>query len=297
MGWLKRNLFFAIGGILGVGLLGAGGFYFFQSYRHNATAFANLNEVYDQLKQLKNESPSPGDDKVNNTEAAREQTRQLREWIKQSRSYFNAIAPIPDPTNHVASSAEFSDALHATVARLQRAAADMGVALPPQYGFSFQAELPLVRFAPGSLKPLSTQLGEVRTICDILFDSKINALDSIQREPVSADDATGLPADYTADRSITNDFAVRTPYTLTFRCFSTDLADALVGFASSKHGFVVKNISVTPANMAQSGRSGANPNNPEPVTTPVARGGLQTVLDEQLLSVTLNLEVVKLLKN
>ena len=155
----------------------------------------------------------------------------------------------------------------------------------------------LVRDAGYVAQAMKAQLGEVKTICDVLFNSKINALDSIQREPVSADDTAGLPADYTADRSVTNNFAVCTPYTLTFRCFSTDLADALVGFASSKHGFVVKNISVTPANMAQSGRSGANPNNPEPVTTPVARGGLQTVLDEQLLSVTLNLEVVKLLKN
>ena len=35
MGWLKRNLFFAIGVVVAVGLLGAAGYYDYASWGHN----------------------------------------------------------------------------------------------------------------------------------------------------------------------------------------------------------------------------------------------------------------------
>ena len=41
MGWIKRNLFFVIGGVLALGLLGAAGFYDYASWRRNTAAFDN----------------------------------------------------------------------------------------------------------------------------------------------------------------------------------------------------------------------------------------------------------------
>ncbi len=52
------------------------------------------------------------------------------------------------------------------------------------------------------------------------------------------------------DVSVTNNLAVLTPYVVTFRGFSAELASVLAGFAASPHGFIVKGINVQPAGAA-----------------------------------------------
>jgi len=95
MTWIKRNLFFVIGGVLALGLLGAAGFYDYTSWERNSAAFDKLNEVYNTLRQLRSQQPSPGNDKINNIEAAKQQEAQLRDWIRQARSHFRPITPVP----------------------------------------------------------------------------------------------------------------------------------------------------------------------------------------------------------
>jgi hypothetical protein len=77
----------------------------------------------------------------------------------------------------------------------------------------------------------------------------------------------------------------------------------LSSFASSPHGFIVKDINVQPAAGAATTSTGAgggfDPSAPPPAYAPTpgpaGRGGLQTVLNEQLLSITLDVDIVKLL--
>lgn len=311
MTWIKRNLFFFIGTALAVGLLAVAGVYGFGNWQRNETALNALNEAYKTLQTLNNEKPSPGNNNVNNIQTAREQEQQLRDWIRQAKQYFQPIPPIPNPTNSVVTSEAFAAALRRTIDQLQHEADSASVTLPPQYGFSFEAERTLVKFAPGSLGSLAEQLGEVKTISEILYAAKINSLDGLRRVRVSDDDARGPQSDYLNESTISNNLAIFTPYEVTFRCFSQDLANALSIFASSPHGFVVKDINVqtmtTTAAQSASPLGGemtgpqsspyAPPNQPayQPPSAPVRRGGLQTVLDEQILSVTMEIEIVKLL--
>jgi len=151
-------------------------------------------------------------------------------------------------------------------------------------------------FAPGSLEPLAVQLGEVKTISEILFGTGINALDGIQRFAASPDDASGPQTDYLADQPVTTDLAVLVPYQVTFRAFSPEIAKVLEAFASSPNGFIVKAISVQPAGAGTGANGMASydagaPQQPAPMP---GKGGLQTVLNEQLLRVTLTVELVKL---
>ena len=172
----------------------------------------------------------------------------------------------------------------------------------------------------------------MKTISEILFAARVNSLDGIQRVRVSDDDANGPQADYFDGHSVTNNLAVLTPYQITFRSFSPEVGEVLAGFASSPHGFIVKSINVQPAGAAAAtapetavlmpavpmlaepmpaepmlaqpylppglrARPAIPPAIP-PTTLPTrvpGRGGLQTVLNEQLLRVTLVVEVVKLL--
>jgi hypothetical protein len=225
---------------------------------------------------------------------------------------------------------------------MQRDATNSSVTLPPQgYSFSFEAQKRRMSFAPGSLSPLSTQLGEVKAICDILFAAKINSLDNLRRERVSPDDSSGPQSDFVAERSSTNELAVQAPYEISFRCFSPELAAVLAGFASSSNAILVKSLNVelappvveapapvTPVYVAAPNpvppppqnrrseedafraryglglRGPSTPIAPPPIVQPqlgapqpVAKGGLQTVLDEKQLKVTMLLHIVKLLPN
>ena len=248
MDWVKRNLYFVIGSAVALVLMGLAGFYLYSGWTHKNEVFEKLSAQYAELKRLYDLNPNPGSDKVNNIKAARDQQDELRQFIRRAAKFFVPPPAIPSPegTNRVTSE-EFTSQLRRTVDQLQRDATSASVTLPPNYNFSFEAQKSLMRFAAGSLDPLSVQLGEIKAICDVLFASKINALDNMRRERVSNDDYKGPPSDYLDQKSVTNDLAVIVPYEVSFRCFSAELAGVLNGFHSAPYCLLVKTIDVGPA--------------------------------------------------
>jgi hypothetical protein len=296
MGWVKRNLFFAVGGVIALLLLGAAAFYDYKGWSHNSAAFDKLNEIYGTLKDFGGRKPSPGNAKIDNIKTAKEQEREVLDWVNGTGDYFKPITPIPDSPE--VTSEAFAAALRRMIDQLQHEADAASVQLPPKYSFSFEAQRSIVKFAPGSLPSLSVQLGEVKTIAEILFASRVNSIDNIQRARVSDDDTAGPQADYLNDVSVTNNVTVLTPYAVTFRSFSGELASVLGSFAASPHGFVVKGINITPAGMASPAGApeggGPPPMSPPPGgMTGSGHGGLPTVLNEQLLRITLEVVIVK----
>jgi hypothetical protein len=293
MGWLKRNLFFVIGGILSLGLLAAAGYYDWASWANNQAAFVKLNETYTKLIDLSKKKPTPGNDKVPNIAAANEQANQLNQWKNQSKKYFQPIPHVP--ATGPLSNESFQHALTTTIKQLQDSAAAANVQLPPQYNFSFTTDVGRLTFASGSLEPLSAQLGEVKAISEILFSARVNGMDGIQRAKVSADDDSGPQTDYLVeDQPMTNDLAVLMPYQVTFRGFSPEVAQVLEAFATSPPGFIVKAVSVQPASAwgAAAGDTSAPP--PQPPAPVPGKGGLQTILNEQQLHVTLEVLAVRM---
>lgn len=245
MAWFKRNLYFVIGSAVAVALMGLAGWYLYVQWDRNDQILADLKKEYGELDNLNKQNPHPGDSKVDNIKAAREQRQQLLNYLKHTRSFFQRIPPIPDVpklTDH-----EFSETLSRMIVQLQRGAAEANVGLVSNYCFSFLAQNSQLNFAPGSLGPLSVQLGEVKAICDVLFQARINALDGVRREAISTNDIAGPLNDYLEQKSVTNELAVISPYETTFRCFSAELASALGGFASSPYCMIVKTINVEPA--------------------------------------------------
>jgi hypothetical protein len=246
MSWIKRNLLFAIFSALALALVGLAGYYAYSQWTRNNTAWDSLNSDYEALKRLNSAPILPGDSKINNIDKANEQTRQLLAFIKKTRPFFQPITPIPSQPR--ISDQDFSTALGLALNRLQREATNNSVILSqPDYSFSFQAERTRVSFASAGLPALAVQLGDIKAICDVLFEAKVNSLDNIRRERVSADDASGSQSDYLTDKAITNELAVITPYEITFKSFSGELATVLSGFAGSPHGLLVKAINVKSA--------------------------------------------------
>jgi hypothetical protein len=245
MDWIKRNLIFVIGAAVALGLLGAAGWYSFSGWSHNATQGEELLKQYEELKRLKALKPAPGEGKVDNIKLAREQEKEAQDFMAKLTKRLERIAPLPEGTN--LSAKDYSAALQRTIDELQREATNNSVVLPPKYKFSFEAQAGRVTFAPGSLGPLAAQLGEVKAIATILNGAKINALDSIRRERVSADDSSGPATDYVELHSVTNELAVSAPYEVSFRCFTPELAAVLSGFVNSPDGLIIKAVNVEPA--------------------------------------------------
>ncbi len=277
MSWIKRNLYFLILAVLGLVLMGAAGWFAYLKWNENNQTLAGLNDDYSHLRDLNNQNPHPGAGQIDNIKAAKEEREQLLAFLKQVRGHFQPIAPIPDETK--VSDRDFSVALSQTIAQLQRDATNSSVIIPANYSFSFEAQKAKVSFAAGSLVPLSIQLGEVSNLCDILFEAKINSLDNIRRERVSNDDSTGTQTDYTPDKSVTNDLAVVTPYEITFRCFSAELAAVLAGFANSPSGWVVKSLNVDLAPAAP-GSEQMNPTVSYQMVQPVSSGYENSAMSE-----------------
>ena len=315
MGWIKRNLFFVGGGALALLLLGGAGFLTYRSWARNSSASDKLNEIYQNLTSLSQQNPGPGNDKTDNTRLAKEQQQAIHDWLISAGKYFKPVPAIP-PGNPVVKK-DFADALHLTIDTLKHEAENASVTLPPDYEFSFKAEQSRVQFAPGSLEPLAVQLGEVKAISEVLFSTRINALVGIQRVRVSEDDANGLASDYLDEPSVTNELAVVTPYIVTFRCFTPELARVMSAFATAPNTFIIKSINVQSAG-GNSGASIAADTTAAAANTvaaanyrrgfgqyiqptvavtppPATKGGLQTVLKEQLLQVSMKVMVVKLL--
>ena len=345
MDWIKRNLYFVIGSVVALLLLGGAGFYYFSTWKANSEVLAKLHEQYGKLSNLNSMNPHPGrPPDSDNIKLAKEQEEQLRVFKEQAQKAFQRIPNIPDGPK--VAGEEFVTSLRHTIDQLQKTATNSSITLPPDYGFSFAAQRNLMRYKEGTLEPLAVQLGEVKAICDVLFQARVNNLEYIHRERITPEDAAAASLDYLNQKSVTNELAVLSPYEVKFRCFTPELAQAISGFANSSHGLIVKTINVEPAPAVEANPADVTmatpvtPYYPSPVLSPDAsrgreegaaafrrrygldsrygRGpmqiplpvqpqapvpvaptapskGLQTVLDEKQLLVTMMLNVVKLL--
>jgi hypothetical protein len=311
MAWIKRNLYFLIGSLVALGLMGVGGYLLFTQISVENQVTADIEKAYADLNALNTQNPHPGNDKIDNIQAAKEQQLALRAYIQKSRPFFQRTTPIPDTSTNKVTNAEFAKQLRNTVVQLQHAAEQQSVLFPHDYYFTFEAQKKLMIFDPASLDKLAVQLGEIKALCDALFAARINSLDNIQRETVSTNDNN--PPDYLLQKTMSLPLADLAPYRITFRCFSTELASVLGSLAASPYGFTVKTINVEPAVQGSSTDEAANgtgtpnpmpgrpmpgqyghppPNGAAPVASAVH--GTTTFLNEKPLRVTLFIEVARL---
>jgi hypothetical protein len=298
MGWLQRNLFLAIGGLVALLLIGAGTWYLLGSIGKNQEIEQQLEAKKSELNDLYNRDPFPH---RTNIDAAKRETAKVRSAITQARQSFTPL-PFKDVKDMA-----FKTLLDNTIDELHKKAEKSSVVLPDKtYAFSFEAQKKALKFSATSFPGIAIQLAEVKTICDILFDAKINRLASLRRARLSLDDPQG-PTDYVDFPIVTNDTtgAVLSPYQAEFHCFSSELAAALEGLYKSPHGLLVKALMVEPGPapvLPPQPPQPALPPVPVNVTNrirgavrpaPVAAPGLTNLLNERVLKVVMRIEVVK----
>src|SRR5437762_1824618 len=180
MTWLKRNLFWAIGGVVALGLLGAAFFYLYTNMQSEKEIDEQLNQKlarWDELIKAGAATREP-------IEAVKEDEKKLKAYLDQTRKFF---VPLPYP--QITDSREFRFLLDTTLNVLEREAEASAVSLPPKpYSFGFKPQSESVQFDTVNLKPLTMQLSEIAGISEIMFKAKIHSLESIRRVPVAKED-------------------------------------------------------------------------------------------------------------
>lgn len=316
MSWAKRNLYFLISGIVAVVLLGAAGWYCYSEWQGNSQSWDALQQAYGQLNTF---STKPITASRENVDEARKQAKEMQSLNGDLRKFLSPIAPIPN-TGKIDNRA-LAFAIRDTIRQL-RVDAGPNITLTPDYAFSFSAQRDKAVYVEQSWGQLAQQLGEVKTICNILFSNRISSLDSIQREH-TADDMSGMSQqpDYVDFVGATNGNIVTTPYQVTFRCFDAELGGVLASFANQPYGIMVRTLEVEPAEMAATEMNAQpqyqpqaptynnmrnphdfpNPGAPAPApvapraAAPATTGGLPIIVDENRLKVSMQLEVVKII--
>lgn len=235
MVWIKRNLFFVIAMAVGLLVTGYCGYLLYGSMRDNSGAADEYNSTRDQLHTMQTQAPYPSPE---NIQAAKADQERVRAFLGDFRKRFVAFPPPP----HVDQKG-FKTYLEDTLVRLRAEATNAGVQLPEGYNFSFTGLMGRLTYPPENLEPWMQQLEEMSGILNVLYQAKVNSISAICRVPVSSDDA-GTSDCMLGSASVTNSWGVVTPYKITFRGFSAELASVLAGFAQSSNCFIVKSVEV-----------------------------------------------------
>lgn len=253
MPWIKRNLLFVVGLAVAVALLGFGVFYLLSSKGQADEAAAQLEQKNGEFDQLLNADPYPVED---NIKAAKQEQARVQKFIESARPQF-ASAPAPADLDN----ASFKNLLEGSIAAMVRDAERSGVKLPAEkFSFTFDEQRTQLQIAGKLLTPLAAQLGDLRSICRVLFDAKIHSLVSLKRFPVGGTNETVSIDRHHARKVITNSVtgAAIHHYEVVFQCFSPELARVLSGFVSVPEAIIVKSINVEPGSFDPAAAGGSS---------------------------------------
>ncbi len=244
MDWIKKNLTLVVSGLVALALLGFAGYFLYIKIQNSGEVTTKLEAQDTELQGLLHMKPHPGNRKVDNIVAARQQETKLEDFATRARQEF---IPVPYPTN--LSGGDFKLLLDTTVDYLQRLAKQSSTKLPENYLFTFAAQKPLAFVEANTVTPLTRALMEIKEVCEIIFDAKVLELEKIRRISLASQDTPGLgmmggTSDYWTRKPTTNDLAIVIPYEFTFRCFSSELQAVLEGLARNPHSLLVKNLVV-----------------------------------------------------
>ena len=291
MSWIKRNLSLVLSGVVTLALLGFGSWYLWSAMQSNKDVDDKINHTKSEIERLLGMDPSPSASNLNN---AKRELDRLNAFIALAKKEFPPSPALTEPLNDQS----FKSLLAKTVDELHRQASSVDIKIDSNYYFSFDAQRLPFAFPAESLRPLSERLHEVRTMISILFKARINRLESVRRSVVAGEKVVGTDYLNVGARTNAETGLVLWPYEVTFQCFSSELSSALEDLERAPFGFLVKSVVVDPAE--DKAAPGAPPMRPPPFGRGGPRtnapAGLETIINEKLLRVTLRVEVIKPLR-
>jgi hypothetical protein len=223
-----------------LGVTGYCGYLLYSVLNENAEASEKYNSSKSSLDGLLHQTPFPSPENIKSAEA---DASRLRNFLAEFRKPF---APFPPPPPAEGTQG-FNTYLTKTIALFGTEATNAGVGIDPGYAFSFSQQLPKLTHPLDAIPNWMQELEEIRAILHILYTAKINYLERIRRVSANADDVGG--DDYIQFTNTTTAWGTVSPYLITFRAFSAEIANVLAGVAASSNCFIVKAIYVSPSRV------------------------------------------------
>ena len=239
MAWITRNLFFVITVAIGLAVTGYCGFLLFEALRDNKGVSEEYGTTVTSLKDLQ-KNPNLNQESIATAKADQERAKAFLQDFRK------AFAPVPTPPT--VNEEGFKEYIQKQILELGVAATNSGVMLPPDYEFTFGVQRNRLSYSSECIGPWMQQLEEIKAIMRVLCAAKINYLVGLQRVSVCNDDFMG--GDFLAATTVSNQTGVVTPYVISFRGFSPEVAAVLAGFAGSSNCFIVKDIDVKQSSEA-----------------------------------------------
>ena len=311
MAWVKKNLFLLIAAVISLAALGYAVFFVQEKKKADEEVTASLDEAAEKYKNLITRKVHPGNAQQDNIKAAKDELVKMQSFMGEMREYLKGPQLATNLNNQM-----FRAQLDTSIAQLRRQADEAGVALPnTNFWFTFTQYKTTVDFK-NETAGLAAELEDIKEIMRIVYAARVNSLAALKRAPTSDTENYGT-GDYLQNRTPrTNDWAVSTAYEVTFQGFSSELARVMEGLANAKQCFVVKSVGVaqapeerpktpvTPPPMMMQPPMGDMRYRmmmqqqyippPQPVRGKPAPTGIKTVLDENKLRFTLQVDSVRL---
>ncbi|HEU0010098.1 MAG TPA: Amuc_1100 family pilus-like protein [Verrucomicrobiae bacterium] len=244
MVWIKRNLLLVVSGLVGLSLIGFGTFLVLGGLARNKQLTDDVEATRSRANALYDANPFPSQ---TNIAMAKQEMESLRDAIARAHKHFTAV---PVEKFDIKRFMVWRDE---SLSEMREAARRAGTELPAaDYSFSFATQRGKTQFSPDTLPHVPEQMAEVKALCKMLFEARVNRIGNIRRARISADDKNSSNAsDYTDSRvleavSEPAGHMVSSPYEVTFYSFSSEVADVLNRLHRSRHGFVLKAIQVEP---------------------------------------------------
>jgi hypothetical protein len=253
MAWIKRNLLFVVGLVVAFAVLGGGVLYLLGNLQDAEGVSAELTGKNETLDGLVKRPTYPNS---KNIELVKGEQQRVESFKTSARARFGTI-----PKAESLNNAGFKSVLEATILNLTRNAERAGVKLPDKYDFTFSEQRRQLQLPEKALPSLALHLGDLADICQVLFDSKVHALNSLKRPQVASTDSNASN-DFVSKKPATNSVvgASILPYEVSFECFSSELGAVLAGFLNANEAYIIKTINVehgsgteTPGGQPESG--------------------------------------------
>jgi hypothetical protein len=258
MVWIKRNLVVVVGSLVGLILIGFGTYLVLGGLSRNKQLSEDVEATRSRANQLYENNPFPSQ---TNIAMAKRETESLRAAISRAQSHLSAV---PVDKMDVKQFMVWRDEL---LQALRLAARHSQTDLPaPDYSFSFATQRGKTQFSPDTLPHVPEQMAEVKALCNMLFEARVNRIGNIRRARISQDDRDSPNgSDYTDSKvlaAVTDPAGqmISNPYEVTFFSFSVEVADVLNRLHRSTNGFLVKAIQVEPEDSKMT--DNVNPVNP-----------------------------------
>lgn len=239
MAWIKRNLFFVVGGVVALILMGVAGYYLYSNYQEVAIINESLQSQVTELNRLY--GAGLGGETNVNLGVLKSDQEKLKAFLNAAKDVF---PPPPVYTN--LDDQHFKALLLNSIVELQNEATNNGVILPKDYKFTFTQQIPKFQYTSNNIPEWIRELGEIKMICRILFSSRINSLESIKRVAYPPEDRRNGPETLSLS-NVTDSLALYIPYEINFRGFSSEIASVMDGFLRATNCFIVKTINIEPS--------------------------------------------------